>query len=72
MAKVDIRPILDLPVSERLRVLEEIWESIAAEPNSIPLSDAIKEELDHRLDEMEADPDSGVPWEEVRKRYFKS
>ncbi len=68
---IDLRPILELPVSERLRVLEEIWDSLAADVDAAPLSEEVKQELDLRLAELEADPNSGVPWEEARKRYFE-
>ncbi len=72
MATVNLEDILKLPVSERLRLVEEIWDSIAAESEQLPLTEAQREELDRRLEELEANPSDGVPWEEARKRYFGS
>ncbi len=73
MAKVDLRPILDLPVSERLRVLEEIWDSIAVNPDAIPVPESHRTELRRRLDEYRKNPDEdrGSPWAEVKARILK-
>jgi putative addiction module component (TIGR02574 family) len=51
-----------LSVSERLILVEELWDSIAAD---IPLTDAQRAELDRRLADHEANPDDVVSWEEV-------
>lgn len=40
----------------RVRVVEAIWDSISAVPESLPVADWQKEELDRRLAELEADP----------------
>ena len=64
--KVDLDEVLRLPVAERLRLVEAIWESITAEPAGMPLTDAQRAELDRRLAEHEANPDDVVSWEEVK------
>ncbi len=48
-----------LPVQERLRLVEDLWDSIAAVEHSLPLTDDQKAELDRRLDAYEADPRPG-------------
>ncbi len=60
--------ILALPVAERVRLVEAIWDSISAVPEALPLTDWQKEELDRRLTELEADPDAGSTMEEVFAR----
>jgi len=45
--------ILHLPVAERLRLVEDIWDSLAASTADVPVPDWHREELDDRL----ADPD---------------
>ena len=52
-----------LPVEERLALVEDIWDSIAADSAALPLTDAQRAELDRRLAEHEANPDDVVPWE---------
>src|SRR5581483_11226760 len=37
-----------LPLEERIRLVEDIWDSIAAEQQAIPLTPAQKAELDRR------------------------
>lgn len=51
-----------LSVAERLVLVEELWDSIAA---STPISDAQRTELDRRLADHKANPDDVVSWEEV-------
>lgn len=62
----------DLPVDQRLRLVEELWDSIAADQEALPLTDEQRAELDRRLDAYEADGQRGRPAElviaDIRKR----
>lgn len=71
MSSVPIEELLKLSVAERIQLVEDLWDSIAADPEGFPLTEAQKAELDRRLEEHRADPDSAVPWEEVRERLYK-
>jgi putative addiction module component (TIGR02574 family) len=51
--------LLELPVEERIRIVEDLWDSIAADQKSLPLTAEQKAELDQRLDAYEADGNSG-------------
>ena len=55
-----------LGIEERLNLVEEIWDSIAADSAAVPLTDAQREEIDRRIADHEANPDDVVPWEEVK------
>ena len=57
-----------LSSEERLRLLDELWESLSATPEAIPLTNAQREELDHRLDQLDRDGPTGIPWDEVLHR----
>lgn len=61
----------DLSPAERLTLVEEIWDTLADTPESVPVTDAQREELDRRLDALSANPDSGSDWESVRARIEK-
>jgi putative addiction module component (TIGR02574 family) len=53
-----------LSVDERLRLLEEIWNTISADHPT--LTDEQRQELDSRLAEHHADPHAGDSWPDVR------
>jgi putative addiction module component (TIGR02574 family) len=59
-----------LSLAERLELVEELWDSIAAdcEREPLPLTDAQRADLERRLAEADADPAGGAPWDEVRER----
>jgi putative addiction module component (TIGR02574 family) len=60
-----------LSIAERLQLVEDIWDSIADETEALPLTDAQKAELDRRLEQYRRDPDSAIPWEQVREELNK-
>ena len=64
-ARVDVRA---MSPRERLDLLSEIWETFSSEPDSLALTDAQREELDRRLDDLEQDQAPGIPWQEVLDR----
>ena len=49
----------ELPIEERIRIVEDLWDSIASDQKSLPLTAEQKIELDHRLDAYEADGNRG-------------
>jgi len=51
--------LLELPVEERIRIVEDLWDSIAADQKSLPLTAEQKAELDRRLDAYETDGNRG-------------
>jgi putative addiction module component (TIGR02574 family) len=61
-----------LPISERIELVEDIWDSIAEETSvSVQLSTEERAELQRRLAAHQSDPASGIPWEQVRMALFK-
>lgn len=62
----------ELSVDERLQLVGDIWDSIAEEanvnPEVLPLSRQLKDELDRRVAEHDADPSRAVPMAEVMER----
>ena len=64
--------VRDLPVEERLKLVEDLWDSIAADQSKLPLTEAQKAELDSRLDEFELDGILGETAEIVLKEIRAS
>ncbi len=61
----------ELPVDERIRIVEDLWDSIAADQAAIPLSPEQRAELDRRLEAFEADGDAGRTAEEIIPELHK-
>ena len=55
-----------LPRDVRIALVQEIWDSIAAEKVTMQLSDAQRLELARRIADDDANPDDVTPWEEVK------
>jgi putative addiction module component (TIGR02574 family) len=59
---------LRLSPEDRLKLIEEVWETFAAEPASFPVSSQELEELERRRNRYATDPDSLIDWEEMKLR----
>jgi putative addiction module component (TIGR02574 family) len=57
-----------LSVAERLRLVEQLWDSLAETPHSIPLTSSQRQELDRRLDRVDRDGATGIPWDDMVAR----
>jgi putative addiction module component (TIGR02574 family) len=69
--QISMADVLALSPSERLRLVEEIWDSIASVPESIDLTEEQRQELDSRLEAYRVDPQAGDPWDVVKARILK-
>lgn len=58
----------DLSAVARLSLLEELWESLSADPEQVPVTDAQKADLDQRLAAFAENPKAGSTWAEVKAR----
>jgi putative addiction module component (TIGR02574 family) len=67
--------IFDLSPSEKLQLVEDLWDDLAAAPEAVPLHDWQKRELARRKANLLKNPASALPWEEVkcklRDRYAR-
>lgn len=54
-----------LTPDDRVRLADELWESISDRPEALPLSAARAEELDRRLEAYRRDQNPGQPWREA-------
>lgn len=62
--------VLKLSVSERLLLVEEIWNSIAIEGAQCSLSESQQAELDQRLKHWRANRSEGLSLEAWRQKHF--
>lgn len=64
--------IRDLGPADKLRLVERIWDDLAAEAAPLPLPDWAVAEATRRRDELLADPKLGLTHEEAWKRISDS
>jgi putative addiction module component (TIGR02574 family) len=67
---IDLAEIRKLSVPERLRLIGEIWDSIPDSPELLPVSEELVLELQRRVEEHRASPESSEPWELVDREVF--
>ncbi|TLZ31503.1 MAG: hypothetical protein E6K25_06575 [Gammaproteobacteria bacterium] len=51
---------------QRIALVEEIWDSIAADSAAVPLTTPQRDELDRRLADHAAHPNDVLSWDEVK------
>jgi putative addiction module component (TIGR02574 family) len=63
-----MQDILQLSVSERILMVEAIWDSIAENDEHVELSSETKHLIDERLDAHNNNPEEGSNWNDVKTR----
>jgi len=62
---VAIEDIRRMSVTERLKLLDDIWESLLDDQDALPLSEAQALEIDRRRLAYQKRGDQGISWEEL-------
>jgi putative addiction module component (TIGR02574 family) len=60
-----------LPVSERVQLVEDLWDSIARSNAEVPVPQWQKDELDRRKGNYHRNPDSGQTWDQVKQDILR-
>ena len=60
--------VFELSLSEKLQLVEDLWDDIASTPEDVPLHDWQKEELARRKQNLLSNPGSALSWEEIQRR----
>ncbi len=60
--------VFDLSPAEKLQLVEDLWDDLAASPETVPVFEWQKEELERRKVNLLKYPGSGIGWEEVKRR----
>ncbi|HEU5115205.1 MAG TPA: addiction module protein [Isosphaeraceae bacterium] len=58
-------------VEDRFRLMDALWADLVDQGHARGLSDEQREEIRHRIEEDDADPDDVVSWEEVKAELLK-
>lgn len=71
MPHITAEDLFSLSIPERIQLVEDIWDSIAIQPEKVELTSDIKHELDQRLEEYEQQAQEQSSWDEVRSRLWR-
>lgn len=62
---------LKLPLPERRKLADELYDSIVSGADDFRLSQKQKAEIDRRVTDLRANAEKALPWEAVRERLRK-
>lgn len=60
--------VFDLSPSEKLQLVEDLWDDLAGTPEDVPVHEWQREELARRKANLSKHPSSGLSWDEVKTR----
>lgn len=60
----------ELTAEERIELMGRLWDSLDP-ATAAPITDALAAELDRREAEADSDPESGIPWPEIKEDLAK-
>lgn len=69
------KPLFDfshLTPSERVQLADELWESLADQPEVLPLTEMQAAELDRRVEAYRKNPGAALPWREALEEIENS
>lgn len=67
----DIQGFDELSVSEKIELVQDLWDRIADEPEGVDVTELQKQELERRLLAHEQSPGKYTSWEELRNRLIE-
>jgi len=70
MKMITASEIAEMPIQQRIQLVEDIWDSIAEIPEAVEIPQWHKQALDQRLEAYHANPSEGSPWKDVKKRIL--
>jgi putative addiction module component (TIGR02574 family) len=68
MMNAEARSVFELSPTEKLQLVEDLWDDLAADPESVPVHEWQEKELTRRNENLMKNPASGLAWEEVKRR----
>lgn len=60
--------VFELTPSEKLQLVEDLWDDLASHPEDVPVLDWQLEEVERRKANLMQNPGSGLEWEAVKRR----
>ena len=70
MKTSEIPQLKELTTAEKLLLVEDLWQEIAAEVEAAPLAPHVVQALEESAARYAVEPNEGSPWSEVRARVL--
>ena len=70
MKTISASRIVEIPIDERIQLVEDIWDSIAEVPESVKVPEWHKKVLDKRLERFHANSGSASPWKYIKEKIL--
>jgi putative addiction module component (TIGR02574 family) len=68
MENVSLSDVFELPVADRIRVAQALWDSVAEDPDQVPVTEEQRVLLEKYYQDYLANPEECVPWSEIRAK----
>ena len=65
---VPVTSVFDLSPAEKLQLVQDLWDDLAATPEDVPVHEWQLEEVARRKARFLSNPGSGLTWEEVKRQ----
>ena len=68
MVKIDMDAIRQMSVPDRVRLAQDIWDSLQPSAEELPVTEAQRRIVNERLEQHDADSSTAISWDELQKR----
>lgn len=73
---MSVQTVFDLSPAEKLQLVQELWDDLAANPGDVPVAPEQLAEVHRRAERLRRDPASARSWEDakanIRRRHARS
>jgi len=63
---MNVDSVFDLTPPEKLQLVEDLWDDLAATPDEVPIHDWQIEEIERRKAELSNNPATELSWDQVK------
>ncbi len=70
MRTITADEIEEMPIQQKIQLVEDVWDSIAKIPENVGIPQWHKQELETRLQAYHQNPKEGSSWDDVKKRII--
>lgn len=69
---IQVAEIMEMSVAEKIQIVEDIWDSIALSPESLPVTETERRELNSRLQSHAENSGEGIEWNQLREKITRA